>query len=130
MTSGGPDPQADGARQPVGANPLGSVKPDVFAAVVVALARVTAVADRLLEGDTEGHVRRSIEEFALAFARREPIPPAVARLRSSIVMLYESRAAGARRAFERDRELIRDLDIAIEEGLVPELRRLGFDVNS
>lgn len=105
------------------------MKPDVFAAVVVAVARVTAIADRLLDGDAEGHVRRSVEEFAVAFARREPIPPAVARLRNSIVMLSESRAAGGRRAFERDRALIRELDLAIEEGLLPELRRLGFDLN-
>jgi hypothetical protein len=104
------------------------VKPDVFAAVVVALANVTTIADRLLDGDSEGHVRRSIEEFAVAFTRREPIAPAVARLRTSIVMLYESRAAGARRAFERDKALIGELDAAIEEELLPALRRLGFEL--
>ena len=103
------------------------MKPDVFAGVVVALARVTMIAERLLDGDSEGHVRRSIEEFANAFARRENIGPAVARMRQSIVMLHEARGDGSRRAFERDRTLIADLDAAIETQLLPELRRLGFE---
>jgi hypothetical protein len=105
------------------------MKPDVFAGVVIALAKVTTIAERLLNGDAEGHVRRSIEEFAFAFARREAIGPAVARMRNSIVMLHDSRDAGPRRAFERDKALIHDLDAAIEERLLPELRRLGFDLN-
>jgi hypothetical protein len=104
------------------------MNPDVFAGVVVALARVTVVAERLLDGDTEGHVRRSIGDFATAFARQDALEPAVARLRSSIVMLYESRRTGRRRAFERDKQLIDDLDAAIEERLLPELRRMGFGV--
>ena len=49
-------------------------------------------------------------------------------MRNSIVMLHESRRSGGRRAFEHDKVLIEDLDKAIEERLVPELRRLGFDV--
>ncbi len=102
--------------------------PDVFAGVVLALARVTVVAERLVEGDAEGHVRRSIEEFASAFSQREAIGPAISRMRSSIVMLYESRQAGRRRAFEQDKTLIEDLDVAIEERLLPELRRIGFVV--
>jgi hypothetical protein len=105
------------------------MKPDVFAGVVIALAKVTTIAERLLEGDAEGHVRRSIEEFAVSFARREAIGPAVARLRNSIVMLHDCRDAGLRRTFERDKALIQELDTAVEERLVPELRRLGFDLN-
>jgi hypothetical protein len=105
------------------------MRPDAFAGVVVALAKVATIAERLLDGDAEGHVRRSIEEFATVFARREAIEPAVSRMRNSIVMLHACRKAGARRAFEHDKMLIRDLDRAIEERLVPELRRLGFDVN-
>lgn len=104
------------------------MNPDVFAGVVLALAKVTAVAERLLEGDSEAHVRRSIEEFAIAFGRREAIGPAVERMRGSIVMLYESRQAGRRRAFEHDQALVRDLDAAIEGRLLPELRRLGFEL--
>ena len=103
------------------------MKPDVFAGVVVALARVTAIAERLLDGDSEGHVRRSIEEFAMAFARRDAIGPAVARMRHSIIMLHDARNAGSRRAFEHDKSLIADLDRAIEHQLLPELRRLGFE---
>ena len=64
----------------------------------------------------------------MVFARREAIEPAVSRMRNSIVMLHASRQAGARRAFEHDKVLINDLDKAIEGRLVPELRRLGFDV--
>jgi hypothetical protein len=106
------------------------MKPDVFAGVVIALAKVTTIAERLLDGDVEGHVRRSIEEFAVAFARREAIAPVVARMRNSIVMLHDSREVGLRRAFERDKALIQGLDAAIEERLLPELRRLGFDLTS
>jgi hypothetical protein len=105
------------------------MNPDVFAGVVVALAKVTMIAERLLDGDAEGHVRRSIAEFASAFARREAIGPAVGRMRNSIVMLHDSRGAGPLHLFERDKSLIQDLDAAIEERLVPELRRLGFDFN-
>lgn len=104
------------------------MKPDVLAGVVVALAKVTAIAERLLDGDAEGHVRRSIEEFAMAFAGREAIAPAVCRMRNSILMLHECRDAGGRRAFERDKALVDELDRAIEERLMPELRRLGFDL--
>ena len=102
--------------------------PDVFGGVVSALARVTMIAERLLDGDAEGHVRRSIEEFAMTFARREAIGPAIARMRQSIVMLHDSRDAGSRRAFELDKSLIDDLDTAIERQLLPELRRLGFEL--
>lgn len=101
---------------------------DVFAGVVLALARVTVVAERLLDGDVEGHVRRSIEEFAAAFARHEALEPAVARMRSSILMLHECRRAGRRRAYEHDKILIAELDRAIEDRLLPELRRIGFSV--
>jgi hypothetical protein len=101
---------------------------DVFAGVIVALARVTVVAERLLDGDVEGHVRRSIDEFAVAFARHEALEPAVARMRTSILMLYECRRAGRRRAYEQDKILIGELDRAIEERLLPELRRIGFVV--
>jgi hypothetical protein len=105
------------------------MKPDVFAGVVIALAKVTMIAERLLDGDAEGHVRRSIDEFVVAFARREAIGPAVARLRNSIVMLHDCRDTGSRRAFEQDRLLIQDLNAAVEDRLLPELRRLGFELN-
>jgi hypothetical protein len=105
------------------------MKKDVFAGVIIALTKVTMTADRLLDGDAEGHVRRSIDEFGVAFARRETIGPAFARMRNSIVMLQDCRNAGARRAFERDKPLIQDLHAAIEERLLPELQRLGFDLN-
>jgi hypothetical protein len=104
------------------------MNPDVLAGVVVALARVTVVAERLLDGDSEGHVRRSIEEFATVFARREAVEPAVARMRTSILMLHESRRAGRRRVYEHDKDLIGELDSAIEERLLPALRRIGFAV--
>jgi hypothetical protein len=104
------------------------MNPDVFAGVVVALANVSVVAGRLLDGDSEGHVRRSIAEFATAFARREELEPAVARMRTSILMLHESRRAGRRRVYEQDKILIGELDRALEERLLPELRRIGFAV--
>jgi hypothetical protein len=50
-------------------------------------------------------------------------------MRNSIVMLHDCRDAGPPRIFDGDKSLIHDLDAAIEERLVPELRRLGFDIH-
>jgi hypothetical protein len=107
---------------------MGSMKPDVFAAVETALAEVRMITAGLFDGDSEDHVRRSIEDFASAFSRREAIGPVVGRLRDSIVLLHGSRDAGRRRDVE-DKALLRDLDAAIEERLLPALQRLGFDLN-
>jgi hypothetical protein len=104
------------------------MNPDVFAGVVVALNRVTVVAERLPDGDAEGYVRRSIDEFAAAFSRREAIEPVVERMRDSILMLHGSREAGRRRAYEHDKILVGELDRAVEERLLPELRKIGFGV--
>lgn len=104
------------------------MNPDVFAAVVLALSRVEVMAERLPDGDAEGHVRRSIDEFAGAFSRREALEPVVARMRGSILMLHESRRVGRRRAYEHDKGLVGELDRAIEERLLPELRKMGFGV--
>jgi len=104
------------------------MNPDVFAGIVVALARVTVMGERLLDGDVEGHVRRSIDDFAGAFARHEALEPAVERMRGSILMLHGSRRAGRRRAYEHDKILIGELDRTIEERLLPELRKIGFGV--
>jgi hypothetical protein len=104
------------------------MKPDFFAGVVTALSTVSTVAGRLPKGDAEGHLRRSIEEFAGAFSRHEALEPAVARMRGSIVMLHESRRLGRRRAYEDDKTLVGQLDRAVEDRLLPELRRMGFGV--
>jgi hypothetical protein len=101
---------------------------DVFAAIVGALGRAEVVAGRLPDGDAEGHVRRSIEEFATAFSGREALEPAVARMRGSLVMLHGSQLAGRRRAYEHDKTLLGELDRVIENELLPELRRIGFPV--
>jgi hypothetical protein len=106
------------------------MRPDIFAGVVIALARVTAIAERLHDGDDEGRVRRSIDDFAVAFARREAIGPAVASMRNSIVMLHDGGGeAVPLDASEGDKSLIEDLDAAIERQLLPELRRLGFELS-
>lgn len=104
------------------------MNPDLFAGVVVALNRVAVFADRLPAGDAEGHVRRSIDEFATAFSRREALEPKVARMLGSILMLHGSRLAGRRRAYEQDKILVGELDRAVEERLLPELRKIGFGV--
>jgi hypothetical protein len=106
------------------------MKRDIFAGVVIALARVTTIAERLHDGDAEGRVRRSIDDFAVAFARREAIGPAVARMRNSIVMLHDGADdAVPLSASEGDKSLIKDLDAAIERQLLPELQRLGFELS-
>jgi hypothetical protein len=104
------------------------MKPDLFAGVVVALTKVVVMAERLPDGDVEKHVRQSIDEFAGAFSRREALEPAIARVRTSILMLHSSRLEGRRRVYEHDRILVGELDRAIEERLLPELRKIGFGV--
>jgi hypothetical protein len=49
-------------------------------------------------------------------------------MRTSILMLHESRRSGRRRVYEHDKILIGELDRALEERLLPELRRIGFAV--
>ncbi len=75
------------------------------------LGRIADLANQL-GNDPDGHVRRSAAELRAAFATRGAIEPAVARLRHSV-----DHALG----------LDRLADVIVQD-LLPDLRRLGFDL--
>ena len=81
-----------------------------------------------LRADSEGHVRRSVEELQAAFTAREAIEPAVARVRESLSMVRIGDRAGARREFQRRAPSLDYLGYILEQELLPDLRRLGFEL--
>jgi hypothetical protein len=89
-----------------------------FQDITAALDRITSIADRV----PDDVVRSSARELQRTFDERGSVEPAVGRLRSSV-----SRFA------KRDEQpwkakIVSQLDSAIAEQLLPELRRVGFDV--
>jgi hypothetical protein len=91
------------------------------------LARIERLADDL-QADPGGHVRRSANELRAAFADRGPVEPAVARVRESVRMLRRGNQEGSRREFQRLSHGVDFLEQVVEEELIPNLRRIGFDV--
>jgi hypothetical protein len=98
-----------------------------LAEIDTALARIERLADEL-RADPDGHVRRSIEELRAAFAAREQIEPAVARMRDSLQMLGRGNREGSRREFQRRATGLDHLIEVMEKELLPSLRRMGFEV--
>lgn len=98
------------------------------------LNHVDAILERIaqlageLKNDPDGHVRRSIDELREAFTTRGAMEPAVARVRQSIDMLRAGDLEGARREFQRRAPGLNHLSDVIEQELLPDLRRLGFDL--
>lgn len=91
------------------------------------LSRIALLATQL-RADPDEHVGRSIEELRSAFATRGVIESAVARLRASVTMLRSGNRAGGRREFQRRALGLDQLGDVIEQELLPELRRLGFEL--
>ena len=81
-----------------------------------------------LRADADGHVRRSVNELRSAFEARGSMEPAVARVRTSVLMLRRCNREGSRREFQRRSHGVDHLDRVIEQELVPNLRRVGFEV--
>jgi hypothetical protein len=100
---------------------------DRFGEINSALAAVTGIARQLRGGGPEADVRLSAEALVQAFARREPVEPAVNRLQRSVSFLDPSQIP-EHHAADADEPLLRQLETAIEAGLLPELRRVGFEV--
>ncbi len=90
-----------------------------FEEIAAALDYVTSIAGRV----PDDVVRSSARELQRTFAERGSVEPAVGRLRHSLTRL-------SRDEQRRSQELriISQLDAAIAEQLLPELRRVGFDV--
>jgi hypothetical protein len=100
---------------------------DKLSHVDAILARIAQLAGEL-KSDPDGHVRRSIDELREAFTTRGAMEPAVARVRQSIDMLRAGDLEGARREFQRRAPGLNQLSEVIEHELLPDLRRLGFDL--
>ena len=90
-----------------------------FEQIAAALDHVASIAERV----PDDVVQSSARELKRTFAARGSVEPAVGRLRSSLSRLS---ADEQRRAPEH--KIVSQLDAAIAEQLLPELRRVGFDV--
>ncbi len=91
------------------------------------MARIERLAGEL-QVDPDRHVLRSANELRAVFSARHPVEPAVARVRTSIQMLRRANHEGPRREFQRRAHGLDYLEYVLELELLPELRRVGFDV--
>jgi hypothetical protein len=99
-----------------------------FASIEAALQVVEKFASRLTVGDAEGHVCRSVNELCAAVTKKEGIEPAVDRLVCGLRGLHDVRAASRRRDFGRESPAVDRLLDAVQEELLPALRRVGYQV--
>jgi hypothetical protein len=90
-----------------------------FEQIAAALDHVASIAERV----PDDVVRSSARELQRTFAERGSVEPAVGRLQSSV-----SRLSRGEQPRTGERKIVRQLDTAIAEQLIPELRRVGFDV--
>ena len=95
--------------------------------IAVILVRIERLAEEL-RADPDGHVRRSATELRAIFESRGAVEPAAARVRASVEMLRRNNRDESRREFQRRAQGLDHLDHVIEDELLPQLRRLGFDV--
>ena len=91
------------------------------------LGRVELLASQL-RSDPDRHVQRSARELRAAFDNRRAIEPVIARMRESVRMLRQSNHDGSRREFRRRAGGLDYLDQVVEAELLPQLRRVGFEV--
>ena len=99
-----------------------------FISIEAALQVVEKFASRLTVGDAEGHVRRSVDELCAAVTKKEGIEPAVDRLLRSLRGLDDAGAATRRRDFGRESPAVDRFLDAVQEELLPALRRVGYQV--
>jgi hypothetical protein len=99
-----------------------------FTSIEAALQVVKKFASRLTLGDAEGHVRRSVDELCAAVTKKEGIESAVDRLLRGLRGLDDAHAASRRRDFGREAPAVDRLLDAVQEELLPALRRVGYQV--
>ena len=99
-----------------------------FTSIEAAVQVVEKFTSRLTVGDAEGHVRRSVDELCAAVTKKEGIEPAVNRLLRGLRGLDDARAARRRRDFGRESLAVDRLLDAVQEELLPTLRRVGYQV--
>ncbi len=100
----------------------GDLRPNIASAMQL----VTSFAERLPEGEAEHHVRLSAQELARACADEEGVPVAVDHFVQSIRQLQRERGEGARRQQQHGAAAVERLLEALQENLLPELRRAGL----
>jgi hypothetical protein len=98
-----------------------------LARIDLVLARIERLAEAL-HPDPDRHLLRSANELRTAFRGRQAIEPAVARMRDGLDMLRRANRAGVRGAFKRGAHGLDHLERVVEQELLPELRRIGFEV--
>lgn len=99
-----------------------------FTSIEAALQVVEKFASRLTVSDAEGHVHRSVDELRAAVTKKEGIEPAVDRLLRGLRGLDDVHAARRRRDFGRESPAVDRLLDAVQEELLPALRRVGYQV--
>jgi hypothetical protein len=94
-----------------------------------ALERVDTLASRLSAGDVEGWVQRSVGSLSDAARGRGSVETAVGHLIRALQQLDEEHATGRRRReFQQTSPAVSRLLEALQEDLLPALRRAGYRV--
>jgi hypothetical protein len=102
---------------------------DDFEDALPVIQAIEKFAGRLPEGDVEGHIRRSAHELTLAGEQRCGVEAACERLTQAVRQLDEHNTTGRlRRDFEHAAPSLSRLLEAIQEQLVPALKRAGYQV--
>jgi hypothetical protein len=89
---------------------------------------VETFAERLPHGEREDDVRRSLLATLLALRDQQGVEDAVHQLVQTLHQLDEDRAGGRRREFQRNAPAVGRLLEALQEELLPLLRRAGYRV--
>jgi hypothetical protein len=85
-------------------------------------------AARLPEGEREDDVRRALARTQVALREIRGVEGAVRELVTSLHQLDEDTVGGRRREFQRNSPAVGRLLEALQEDLLPILRRSGFNV--
>jgi hypothetical protein len=85
-------------------------------------------ASRLPDGDREDDVRRALARTQVALRESRGIEDAVRELVTSLHQLDEDSVGGRRREFQRNSPAVGRLLEALQEDLLPILRRSGYNV--
>ena len=85
-------------------------------------------AARLPEGEREDDVRRALARTQLALREIRGVESAVRELVTSLHQLDEDTVGGRRREFQRNSPAVGRLLEALQEDLLPILRRSGYQV--
>src|SRR6266851_2499135 len=97
--------------------------------VLSAIQAIEKFAGRLPEGDVEGHIRRSAHELTLVVEEHCGVEAAFERLMQALRQWDEHNTPGRLcRDFEHEAPSVTRLLEAIQEQLVPALKRAGYQV--